>query len=148
MMNTNKDENSLTTLVKGELAAVETYKQALEKVDDSLAGAELRRIEGEHEEAVKVLRERLEALNLDVPQDSGLWGDWSKAVEGTAKVFGSKAAIKALKEGEKHGVHDYEDALRDVKLDAELRDIIRSRLLPSTKAHIPALEGLVSRVGK
>ena len=149
MKNKKEDSENLSALVKGELAAIETYKQALEKVAGKAnVGTELRRIEAEHEEALSVLQEHMTDVNAEIPTDSGLWGEWSKAVEGTAKLFGEKAAIKALKEGEEHGVHDYENALRNQDLDAEIRQIISSRLLPKTKAHIPVLDRLLAIAGQ
>lgn len=140
MRHPKKDE-SLGALVRGEIAAVETYRQALEKVGDDEAGKQdLRRIEYEHEEALNVLQEHMSDLAFDVPEDSGLWGDWAKTVEGTAKLFGDKAAIKALKEGEEYGVHEYEQALRNEALDAEIRQLISTDLLPRTRAHISVLD--------
>lgn len=147
-MNSNDmGEGSLGSLVRGEMAAVETYKQALEKVGDEEGGDDLRRIESEHEEAVRVLSRSLAGIAVEPPKDSGIWGDWSKAVEGTAKLFGNKAAIKALKEGEEHGVHEYEDALQDDTLDLEVKQIIRSELLPKTKSHVPVLDRLLEASG-
>lgn len=131
----------MESLVKGELSAVETYKQALEKVPDTApGGTELRRIESDHEQAAALLQERMAMMGEQPPLDSGLWGAWSKAVEGTAKIFGAKAAIKALQQGEKHGVQDYEDALKDAALDPDVKALIRSTLLPRARAHIPALK--------
>lgn len=148
MKNKNEEAENLSTLVKAELAAVETYKQALEKVAGQVVAPELRRIEAEHEEALSVLQEHMTEVNETIPSDSGLWGEWSKAVEGAAKVFGDKAAISALKQGEEHGVQSYEKALRNQELDAEIRQIISSRLLPKSKAHIPVLERLLAKAGK
>src|SRR4051812_31158438 len=109
-MESKKEEMAnLSTLVKGELAAVETYKQALDKIEGSEpAGSELRRIEADHEQALSVLRDHMTGINASAPVDSGLWGEWAKAVEGAATAFGEKAAIKALKEGEEHGISSYE----------------------------------------
>jgi len=136
----------LDSLVRGELSAVETYKQALAKVGREPMAEELRRIEREHEEAVDLLLQSLRRKGVEAPKSSGLWGAWSKAVEGTAKIFGGKAAIKALKEGEEHGLHDYEDALEDEVLDPEVKALIRSKLLPQTRAHIPALDRVLQTV--
>ncbi|MBI3548392.1 MAG: DUF2383 domain-containing protein [Elusimicrobia bacterium] len=141
------DEENLAPLVRGELAAVETYKQALEKVGGIAGGAELRRIESEHEDAVRELQEHMTEWDVKPPEDSGLWGSWAKAVEATAKVFGVKAAIKALKEGEEKGIHDYEDALRNEALDAEIRQIISSDLLPKTREHVTVLNRLLQQPG-
>lgn len=138
---------AMDTLVKGELSAIETYKQALRKVGyGTWPGAELLRIETEHETAAALLKERIRRRGMEPPQTSGLWGAWSKAIEGAAKVFGGKAAIKALKVGEEHGVHEYETALRDESLDPEIKALIRRTLLPQTRAHIPVLERVLSEV--
>ena len=135
------DMTGLTPLVRGEIAAVETYKQALDKVGArTRTGAELLRIEAEHEDAVALLRETLEARGGAAPADSGLWGAWARAVEGASASFGGRAALSALREGEEHGVHDYEEALRDEALGSEVKALIRDTLLPRTRAHIPALE--------
>lgn len=138
---------AIDTLVKGELSAIETYKQALRKVGyGTWPGAELLRIETEHETAAALLKERIRRRGMEPPENSGLWGAWSKAIEGAAKVFGGKAAIKALKAGEEHGVHEYETALRDETLDPEIKALIRRTLLPQTRAHIPVLDRVLSEV--
>ncbi|MBI3298255.1 MAG: DUF2383 domain-containing protein [Elusimicrobia bacterium] len=143
-MNKKTDDGSaLASLVRGELAAVETYKQALEKLPDGPASGELQRIEAEHEDAVRLLQERMARSSSKVQTHSGTWGEWAKVVEGAAKAFGKKAAIKALKEGEEHGIHGYVDALVSDKLDTETKRIIRSSLLPKTEAHIPVLDRLL-----
>jgi CBS domain-containing protein len=127
-------------LVKDELAAVETYRQALRKVSAGPAGEDLRRIETEHEEAARLLQERMRAQGLVPPATPGLWGAFAEAVEGAAKLFGTKAALKALKEGEEHGIHDYEDALEDAAVPAEVKELISTTLLPRTRAHVPVLD--------
>lgn len=149
-MQDNKEAvKNMSALVRGELAAVETYRQALDKISrPEVAGPELRAIESDHEEALTVLQEHMTEMNAVAPVDSGAWGEWAKAVEGTAAAFGDKAAIKALKEGEEHGVNSYEKALRDRELDDEIRQIIRSQLLPKTKAHIAVLDDLLVKAGE
>jgi len=138
---------AIDSLVQGEMSAIETYKQALRKVGyGTWPGAELLRIETEHETAAALLKERMRRRGEEPPHTSGLWGAWSKALEGTAKVFGGKAAIKILKAGEEHGVHEYEVALKDEALDPELKALIRRTLLPQTRAHIPVLERVLSEV--
>lgn len=137
----------LDTLVRDELTAVEIYNQALRKVGFlTPGGAELQRIEREHAEAVQLLRERLARRGEEPPRGSGFRGAWSKAMEGTAKIFGNRAAIRVLRAGEKHGLHDYEDALKDSALDAEIKELIRTKLLPRTRAHIPVLDRVLEAV--
>jgi CBS domain-containing protein len=115
-------------LVKDELAAAETYKQ------------DLMRIEAEHEEAARLLQKRMRDMGRTPPDKPGLWGAFAEAVQGAAKLFGAKAAIKALKEGEEHGIHDYEDALEDERVPAEVKELISTTLLPRTRAHLPVLD--------
>ncbi len=144
-----RDSGNLGALVKEELAAVETYKQALRSVaGKESVGPELRRIEAEHEEALGVLREHMAGLNEKIPGDSGLWAEWAKAIGGAVRILGDRAAIKVLKHGEEHGARRYEDALQDEGLDDEIRRIISSSLLPKTKAHIPVLERLLAAAGR
>lgn len=134
------DGGDISFLVKDELAAVETYRQALQKVGSGPAGLDLRRIEAEHEEAARLLQQRMRDMGRNPPDTPGLWGAFAEAVEGAAKLFGPKAAIKALKEGEEHGIHDYEDALEDDAVPAEVKQLISTTLLPRTRAHVPVLD--------
>lgn len=134
----------LGSLVRAELSAVETYTLALKAVGREPAGDELRRIEREHEEAVDLLLSSLRRRGQEAPRSSGLRGKWSRAFETAAMMFGRKAAIKALKAEEARGLHGYEDALKDEALDPEVKDLIRARLLPRAREHLPALDRLIS----
>jgi uncharacterized protein (TIGR02284 family) len=137
--------DSLNSLLRGEISAIETYQQALAKLDDTKNAPELRRIHDEHIEAANVLRQHIHQHGGHPEKGSGAWGAFAKAVEGTAKLFGNAAAMKALKEGEEQGVSDYESAISDTSLPADCRQLIQSKLLPQTRAHIPALDGLMAR---
>lgn len=142
--------DTLNSLLRGELSAVETYNQALSKLGDTKGAAELRRIHSQHREAAATLRQHVEQHGGQPDQTSGAWGAFARAVEGTAKLFGNDAALKALKEGEEHGINAYEKALRDTGLPADCGTLIRSRLLPQARAHLPVLDrlmaGLVDRI--
>jgi len=110
---TQHQTDTLNGLLRGELAATETYQQAIAKVTKGPGATELRQIHVEHREAANTLRQHIRHLGDKPDQGSGPWGAFAKAVESTAKIFGNAAAIKALKEGEETGVKDYEDALQD-----------------------------------
>lgn len=135
----------LNSLLRGEIAATETYQQALEKVGDEPGAAELRRIHEEHRAAANTLRQHVRSHGGQPDQDSGAWGAWAKTVEGTAKIFGDAAAIKALKEGEEHGIKQYREALDDNELPPDCRTLISSQLLPQTEAHISVLDRFIER---
>jgi len=142
--------DTLNSLLRGELSAVETYEQALAKLADTKGAPELRRLHDEHRAAVAVLRRHVQEHGGQPHRSSGAWGTFAKAVEGAAKLFGNSAALKALKEGEEHGVKEYEAALREPGLTRECELLIASTLLPQTREHIPTLDrlmaGLVERI--
>jgi len=134
------------SLLRRELSAVETYKLALAKVAGQTERDELWRIEREHEAAFDLLLADLRRRGHKPPLNSGLRGVWSKVYEGTAMLFGNRTAIKALKSREQLGLLEYEDALADEELDPEVRALIRSRLLPQARAHLPALDRILAAV--
>jgi len=144
MIATEHDIECLNSLLRGELAATETYQQAIAKMDRTAHAADLRRMHVEHREAANTLRQHVHECGGKPDQGSGAWGAWAKFVEGTAKIFGETAALKALKEGEEQGVKDYESALQKGELAAECRLLIRNQLLPQTREHIATLDRMMS----
>ena len=139
-----KSTDRLNSLLRGELAAADTYQQALEKVGAEKGSAELQRIHLEHCEAAAALQDQVRRCGCEPAETSGAWGTFAKAVEGTAKLFGNTAALTALKEGEEQGVSDYESALQDETLPADCKSVIVSKLLPQTRSHIAALDRLLT----
>ena len=127
--------DQLNSFLRGELSAVETYRMALAKLDaTSPSRMEVQACMASHEERVTALREAIIQLGGKPADSSGPWGVFAKAVEGTAKAFGDKAAIAALEEGEDHGLRDYKDELDDDVLDIQSRALLSARLLPAQQA--------------
>lgn len=145
----NNAVHTLNSLLRGELSATETYQQALNKLEGTQGYDELKRIHREHREAANTLRQEVHKVGGKPDQGSGAWGAFAKTIEGTAKTFGTDAALKALKEGEEHGLKEYEAALKN-GLPPECKILIESKLLPQTRQHIPTLDrlmaGLVKRI--
>jgi hypothetical protein len=135
----------LADLLRGELAAVETYEQALDKIDGFPDGTRLREIHAEHVYSVNALRSRLAQYTTDIPRSSGAWGAFAKAVEGVAKLFGNGAALKALKEGEEHGIKEYERAMEKDYLSPEVKSLLVSELLPKCRSHVFTLDRMIDR---
>lgn len=128
-------------LLQGEISAQETYQQVLEKVsDDPQALTELRQIHQDHVEAAELLREEIVRQGGHPATESGAWGSIAKAVTGTAKIFGDKAALKALKEGEEQGFKNYEKAIQDEELPDSDKQLLQSRLMPKQQQHIQAID--------
>ncbi len=134
----------LDSLLRGELSAVETYSQAIHKFPDSAAHGKLQDIRADHLESVETLREIIADLGGNPSTDSGAWGGFAKSVEGVAAVFGDSLAMSALKQGEEHGIGEYEDALADKGLDSEVKAVIREDLLPPLRVHLVDLKALTS----
>ena len=136
--------DSLNALLRGELAATETYQQALAKVGDDPRAADLRKIHDAHRSAANTLRQHVHEHGGKPDQGSGGWGVYAKTVAAAASMFGDAAALTALKQGEEYGLKDYEKALADATLPADCKEVISSKLLPETRAHIPVLDRLLS----
>jgi uncharacterized protein DUF2383 len=137
---------TLNSLLRGEMSALETYRQAIQKFEaDGAPGLEeLRAMRADHRDAADALWHHIEGHGAKPSEDSGPWGSWAKLVEGTAKMLGHAAALKALKEGEEHGLKDYQDALEDHDLPADCVSLIRGRLLPRQRQHVQVLDRLIA----
>lgn len=132
--------DTLNELLRGEISAVETYRQALEKLTSSPARAQLEDCCRSHEGRVQKLRAEVVRLGGNPDEKSGAWGTFAKLVEGGAKAFGEKAAIAALEEGEDHGLRLYRDDI--AKLDASSRALIEQDVLPAQERTHRALSTL------
>jgi hypothetical protein len=131
---------TLDSLLRGEIAATETYGQAIAKVDDEPEADALRLVRDDHVAAANLLRRLVAGRGGDASTDSGVWGSFAKLVEGSAKAFGLEAALRALREGEEHGTRLYERALESDDVDADARLLIERSLLPRQRSHVSALE--------
>lgn len=140
---TSDDIDQLNSFLRGEISAVETYDQAIDKLKTEPALAEsLRACRESHDRRVSALRNEIRRLGGEPADGSGVWGAFAKAVEGGAKVFGKGAAISALEEGEDHGRDDY---LADLeKLLPATRTFVQTQLVPEQKRTHDALSRLKS----
>lgn len=141
---TNPVTMQLNSLLRGELSAIETYRQALAKVDTYSGAEQLRAIERDHQTAASTLRQHITRYGGDPSDSSGPWGGFAKLVEGAAKLFGDTASLKALKEGEEHGLKDYEEALNDRNMPAECQTLCREQI-QKQRSHIATLDRLMSQ---
>lgn len=142
MSNSNHCIAICNKLLRGERSAVETYDQAIEKFADQPVITELHRLRGEHSFAVSTLENNVRSMGGQPDESAGAWGVLANAVQGTANLFGASPALEVLQNGEKSGLSDYEDALKDEGVMPECKTLIRSELLPKITEHISALERL------
>jgi hypothetical protein len=137
---------TIERLLRGELAALETYEQALQRAHDASKMGRLTAIRNDHAAVAEQLRRLLahgDHDDRDRVTTSGPWGKFAKATEGVATLIGDRVALRALKAGEDHGVKLYEKALGGDALDPEAKTLIREAILPKSHAHIEVLEELL-----
>ena len=131
---------TLNGFLRGEISAVESYEQAIERLARTPALAELEECRRSHQQRAEKLRRYITQLGGKPSESSGPWGAFAKLFEGGAKLFGEKAAIAALEEGEDHGLRLYRDD-RD-KLDATSRELVDTELLPAQERTHRSLSSL------
>jgi hypothetical protein len=137
---------TLNKFLKDELAAMETYQQALDKLKGGagLAGSKsLSPIYEAHKDAVSSLQALIYRLGGTPCEDSGAWGTWVKIVQGGANILSKGVALKALQTGEKMGATDYEEALQNTALSSDVRSLIGWKLLLTQQAHVRTLDRLL-----
>jgi hypothetical protein len=133
--------DKLNEFLRGEISAVETYRQALEKITSGATRVQLEQCRRSHEDRVSLLRQSIVKVGGEPVASSGAWGSFAKLAEGGAKVFGEKAAIAALEEGEDHGLKLYRgDDIE--KLDSAAQQLVLSDLLPAQERTHRALSEL------
>jgi len=135
------DTATLNTLLRGEISAAETYDLAISKFEGKPAASELRRIRDEHHAAMSVLRDRVRANGGDPADSSGPWGTFASVVTGTAMALGMKPVLSALRQGEEHGISEYQKAVNSEVTDT-CRILIEQELLPKCRQHVNALQHL------
>jgi hypothetical protein len=142
--------DQLNSLLRGEISAAETYRLAIDKISESDApsanGGLLREIQAEHGRAALGIRDRIRELGGEAADSSGAWGAWAKTVQETMNLFGDASSLKSLKEGEEHGLKDYQRALPG--LDASSAQLVSNQYIPAQQRHINLLDQLINSVGK
>ena len=132
--------DQLNSFLRGEIAAIETYRHALEKIHDTQIANELRNVMRSHQERCDLLRARVGELGGRPAEGSGTWGAFARLVQGGAQTFGLGLALSALHQGEDHGLEDYRRDL--INLDLESQDLVRSRVLPEQERTFAAITRL------
>jgi hypothetical protein len=118
----------LQECLRGELSAVETYDLAIRSVKEAEITTALRQIRDSHDRRIVLIRDRLRRDGAKPDESSGAWGAFAKVVQMSADLFGNRAAIGALEEGETHGLKLYSADLHDC--DMSTREFIVVELLP------------------
>ena len=136
----------LNALLRGELSAAETYRSLLARLAAEGHATHVPALESmlaEHDRSASALRGRVEDLGGSPADGSGVWGVWSHAVQSTLTLFaGDAGGLRALREGEEHGLRDYESALNGV--DGTSAQLIQDRLMPAQQKHLVTLDHILA----
>ncbi len=137
-----KSIDVLNSYLRGEISAVETYQMALSKISEPSLRTALSDCLQSHQDRVDLLRQRVQQLGGRPSGGSGLWGGFTKLIEGGAKVFGARPALAALEEGEDYGLKMYQDREDREKMEPESRRLVETRLLPEQQKTHAAMSRL------
>lgn len=137
--------DDLNVLLRGEYSAIETYRQATQKIlarhGKDPRFEDLSQILQDHEQAASQLLDLIERLGGTAVHDSGTWGTWAHTVLGAASLLGDKVALRALKEGEETGVKEYRSAVQG-HTTPEMTDLCAS-ILSREEDHVRRLDRLI-----
>lgn len=139
----SRSVDQLNELLRGERSAIETYTQALSKVAADPGAERLRQALQDHQTAVAEISSEITRLGGKPTETSGAWGVWAKTVTGSAKLLGDSAALKALKEGEQHGIKEYQETLDNDNVPATFKSKVQEKFLPQQQAHVATLDSML-----
>jgi hypothetical protein len=141
--NATCDTDALNALLRGELAAVETYDQAMGRFEDQHVLADLQKIREEHARAAGLLQEKVTRFGGEPPATPGPWCACHALVTDESGSINPAPALTALRQGEEHGINGYEEALKNEGVNPECKELIRVDLLPASRVHVEELNRLL-----
>ena len=136
----------LNALLKNELSAIETYKQALSKFEDKRGAEILKRCQQSHVDRADKLRTAITRLEGKPAEDIGLGGKFGKLVMAGAQKMGDQAIVIALQADEGEWTADYEWRL--VSMHGDHRPMVKDELCPQQKETEEKLSELANAATK
>jgi len=121
--------HQLRSFCRGELSAAETYAIALGHPILRRYHEVLTACRDSHQKRARLLGREILRLGGEVPRFSGPWGALVDIVEEAAVALGPSPAVRALVQGEEHGLRDYRADLD--KLDPAARRLVESVVMPA-----------------
>jgi len=120
----------LNGLLRGEISAVETYGQALQKLDEPNLAPTLREAQTCHQKRVLLLQNKIASMGGQPSEGAGAWGAFANFMQGSAAAMGSTPSVDMLEEGEDHGLKAYRDEC-DKCDSVAVRRFIEDELVPA-----------------
>lgn len=143
--NKTPEIRDLEKIMQVETSAVEAYKQVIYKYPAYEHKHDLKSILADHENAVEFWRTQLRSKAATIEESSGPWSVVIDTFGDFDKLHADSATLKALKEGEEHGLNIYEDLLRDDKVNFQSHSFIKNICLDQQIKHIAVLDGLIDQ---
>lgn len=124
----DQDIRHLNDFLQNELSSVETYGQCIEKIDNAVITSSLAELQSSHRRRADLLASKVRELGGTPEESSGVWGSISKMMTGGAKMFGDKAAMSALEQGEDRGRDSYLEHIEE--LSPACQSFVNTEILP------------------
>lgn len=117
----------LNSFLRDELAAVETYREALQGRSVSFGKYEVTLCKRSHEARARALRDQIATLGGLPASSSGMRGAWEQVVERGAAAIEDQMAFRVLERGEDQLLHDYRARVHDA--EPALRSFLETKIL-------------------
>ncbi len=137
----NKD---IDEILKGEIAAVESYEFIYDKVKTTQEIDILRKIHSEHVEEVEYWRQELIRDALLPQEHSGDIGMLAKSLLSALHIIGLKGSLYVLKQGEDLGLRIYHSKITSPLLNPIQRRHIQEVSIPNQEKHLFKLRQMLS----
>lgn len=134
--------DAMNTLLRGEISAVEAYKQVIEKLSGDPEHKRLLEFLNHHQRMVAYWRDRVNDKQMAADNTSGPWGYVVEAFVGVAKLFGDVTALRALKKGEEHGLQEYYNFLENEYVSKEDKRFVRMEVIPALEMHVSSIKAM------
>jgi len=130
--------DGLNALLRGELAAVNAYQNALRSAEGraTVDAAEILRFAAEHQRTVAALQGAVRELGGMPTSEAGTWGAFA--------LLRDTASVRELLDGEEAGLRMYEGA--NGLLAGDARDLVTLELIPRQRQHIADLSAIIARL--
>ncbi|HLU40715.1 MAG TPA: DUF2383 domain-containing protein [Planctomycetota bacterium] len=132
----------LNSFLRAELSAVETYDEAIPRVDQPRLLTGLRAARESHVRRVATLQQAIRDVGGIPSRVSGVWGGVARLLEGPPRALTPAALLDALLRGEQYARNDYERLPSDES--PWLRGFVEVHLAPAQRESFGEVQRLVA----
>jgi hypothetical protein len=141
--NENYHNRSIDEILRGEMSASDSYEQVASNLSSDVEKSRLNEFKQEHLAAIDFWKTQATVDGAVPETDSGVWGKAVEAFVGTSKLLGNTSALRALREGEEHGLKNYQELLERDDLTTVQKNQIKRQFIPTQEKHINSLNAMI-----